>query len=186
MIRCVKSFRDDILKAGTYLEARSNDPTLLTEFPSPQKNSLGSPLFWYQHCSASAAGNLCNYWGCLILANRLLSAVYILRTVPPLEVAVFEEPGMLAGFNIPESIQQESHDLAENIASSLPYFRSYAPFSTVSVLMACQLALVCSSIERKQWLADEVNRQLEVTGLCFKVKAFEIVADILAGSGSMI
>jgi hypothetical protein len=93
---------------------------------------------------------------------------------------------MLAGFNIPESLQQESQDLAERVASSLPYFRSHAPFCTVSVLMACQLALVCSSMERKQWLVDEVNRQLEVTGLGFKVKAFEIIADILVGGGSVV
>jgi len=170
MIRRVEFFREDIMKLGANIEAGSKDPTLLTKFPSPESHLPGTPQSWYRYRTASAAGNLCNYWGCLILANRLVSSLCMIQTVPPLEVEVPEEPGVLAGFNIQEPIQQESRDFAERIASSLSYFRSYAPLGTVSVLMACQLALVCSSIERKQWLIEEVNRQLEATGLRFRSK----------------
>jgi hypothetical protein len=183
LIHRASSFREDVLRAGATLDAKSNDPSVLFEIPSSEIDSTGSPLTSYQYCSTVMAGNYCHYWGSHILANRLLCVLYALQTSPPIYPEILADLELFPCFSVPLILEQESRYLAERICASLPYFRTHAPFGTLCVIFACELALIVSDAERKAWVVKELREQLGRTAGRMDLDQLELAGEILTGGG---
>ena len=184
LIHRASSLREDILRTGATLEAGGlNDPNVLLEIPPSEKDCTGSPLTLYQYRSMITACNYCHYWSSQILANRLLCVLYAVQTSPPIDPEILAGLELFPCFNVPILLEQESRYLAERICASLPSFRTHALFGTISVIFACELALIVSDTERKAWIMRELREQLGTVAQRMDIANLELSGEVLTGGG---